>query len=340
MKAIKYPSTSQFRQTVRSLHDRLTFDGIDRDGNVLRKEPITWVYKYLGTVKLHGTNGSIVYLEDGQVIYQSKANVLSLDHDNHGFMARNMHINHDYILSYVKSLCKDMEIPFEYPIEIAGEWAGRGIQKGVAIAEVDPFFAVFRIAVGKDDRTGMKWLSPSVLKNFVSQKDMRVYSILDFGHWEMDIDFSKPEFIINDLVKITEGVEKCCPAGAKFGVEGIGEGVVWSPVDPLLAKDSGLWFKVKGEKHSVTKTKTLVTVDPILLESIEKFVDYSVTENRLLQGRAEVGADIKKVGEFIGWVTKDVMKEEGDVMAQNGLIAKDVGKYIATKSRNWYMQNI
>ncbi len=76
-KAIKYPSTHQFRQVIRTVHDKLTFDGIDEDGNVKRKlvDPSAFLIPYIGTVKIHGTNGSIVFHSEDDVVFQSKERV-------------------------------------------------------------------------------------------------------------------------------------------------------------------------------------------------------------------------------------------------------------------------
>lgn len=117
----------------------------------------------------------------------------------------------------------------------------------------------------------------------------------------------------------------------------VGEGVAWSPTDNELAKNSGLWFKVKGDKHSVSKVKTLAAVDPERLASIQQFVEYAVTENRLQQGIDEIGLDIKNMGAFLSWVNRDIIKEEGDVLAHNGLVMKDVAKFISNKARAWFL---
>lgn len=338
--AIRYPSTNQLRQVIRTMVEKLTFDGIDTDGNIKRKTPENWVVPYFGTVKLHGTNGSIVFYSEDEIVYQSKERVLALGQDNQGFMARMMHIDHARLLDQVRYICETRGVEFAFPIEVAGEWAGRGIQRGVAISDVDPFFAIFRVAVGRDEHNSMKWLPPGFLLGLTMPEEDRVFNVLDFGFWILEIDFSQPDLYVNSLVEVTNKIEERCPAGLKFGVEGVGEGAVWSPMTPEYAKDSGLWFKVKGEKHSVSKVKTLAAVDPERLESIQSFVEYAVTENRLQQGLDEIGKDIKKVGEFIGWVSRDVIKEEGDVLAHNNLVMKDVGKYLSNKARAWYMTKL
>jgi hypothetical protein len=63
-------------------------------------------------------------------------------------------------------------------------------------------------------------------------------------------------------VEITMAVEAECPVGRFFGVlSGVGEGVVWKPVDPLY-NEGRFWFKVKGEKHSVTMIKQRKEIAP------------------------------------------------------------------------------
>lgn len=77
-----------------------------------------------------------------------------------------------------------------------------------------------------------------------------------------------------------------------------------------------------------------------MLRNINEFVEYAVTDNRLKQGIDEVGLDQKKVGAYIGWVNKDINKEEQDVLEANGLVMKDVGKKIADKARNFYINEL
>lgn len=71
-----------------------------------------------------------------------------------------------------------------------------------------------------------------------------------------------------------------------------------------------------------------------------EFVDYACTENRLEQGLGEVGLDQSKVGAFIGWVNKDINKEEGDVLERSNLSMKDVGKMLSAKSRAFYLDKL
>lgn len=340
-KAISYPSTNQFRQTIRTMCDTLTYDGHDENGEIKRKalSPEAYLIPYVGTVKIHGTNASVVFYSEEEVVFQSKERVLSLEQDNSGFMAFMSRKDNKELLEQVKYLCGVNGIEFKFPVEIAGEWAGRGIQKGVAVSEVEPFFSIFRIAVGRDQNGTMNW-QPPTFQYGIGLPDARIYSVLDFGFFRANIPFNEPELIQNDLAALTLQVEAECPAGRFFGVKGMGEGIVWTPQDTLLATISGLWFKVKGDKHSVSKVKTLAEVDPVRLENIKEFVAYAVTDNRLEQGLSEVGLDQTKIGEFIAWVSRDINKEEGDVLEANSLTMKDVAKFISNKSRGWYMKKL
>lgn len=95
---------------------------------------------------------------------------------------------------------------------------------------------------------------------------------------------------------------------------------------------------MKGEKHSSSKVKKLASVDVEKLNSIKDFVDYAVTESRLEQGLGEIGLDMKKMGEFIKWISQDVFKEESDTMKENNLEMKDIGKELSNKARKWYIE--
>lgn len=115
---------------------------------------------------------------------------------------------------------------------------------------------------------------------------------------------------------------------------------MWKPADPQYASNSGYWFKTKGKKHSASKVKTLVATSPEKVNSINEFIEYAATENRLEQGIQEIGLDMKLVGKYIGWVNGDIWKEEADVLATNGLTMKEVGKQISTKARMYYIDKV
>src|SRR5690606_12047119 len=113
-----------------------------------------------------------------------------------------------------------------------------------------------------------------------------------------------PELAQNYLISLTEQGEEECPVAKSFGISGIGEGIVWS----CEYQDSVYRFKVKGEKHSATKVKKLAEVDVEKIQSIDSFVEYACTENRLNQAIEQVFTststepDKKNTGDFIKWI--------------------------------------
>jgi len=102
-------------------------------------------------------------------------------------------------------------------------------------------------------------------------------------------------------------------------------------------------FKVKGERHSSSKVKTLAAVDVEKLNSIKEFVDYAVSESRFNQALENIfpnnePIDVKKMGDVIRWVVNDVIKEEMDTMVENQLEPKEINKYISSKVREMFFK--
>lgn len=323
-----YPSTSQFRQAAKFLAGK-------------EREVVL-----IGTVKIHGTNGSFIQFEpQGKIYKQSKSRLLDPTHDNFGFCNNFDQFDLQPLFDQVIALVGEENV--EYPIEIAGEWAGKNvdngrmIQKGVAVSEVEQFFSIFGVRLGAyEDNCGRKigWLPSESICNIALRKH-RIYNIFDFGSYDILLDTNFPQMISNQLAELTEMVEEECPVGKFFGVKGIGEGIVWKPANNLGVTPES-WFKVKGKKHTVCKVKTLAPVDVEKLNSINEFVEYAVTENRLEQGLQEVGLDQKLIGKFIGWVNQDIHKEEQDTLEANGLTMKEVGRPLSNKARDFYLAKL
>lgn len=338
-----YHSTSQFRDVIRTVTDRTRYLGRDENGQVMYdpvKELPTVQYK--GTVKVHGTNGSLIKFADGRIYRQSKSRILDITHDNSGFFEAMFTVPVEQLFDKVEAIFTEKTgKEVKYPIEIAGEWAGKGIQSGVAVSNVPKFFMIFGVNVGMDnaDEQDYGWQALTDYAT-VELPEARIFNSLRFGFWTVNINFNRPQDIQNTLVELTHQVEAECPVGKALGELGIGEGIVWVPVAQELAKHTGLWFKCKGQKHSVSKVKTVAAIDPQKMASIDEFVDYAVTTNRLEQGAQEVGLDMKKVGEFIGWVNRDIFKEEADVLAASALTMRDVGKPISDVARKFYLSKL
>lgn len=337
MKFEKFNSIEQFRNIVKEVKEKASFVGLDDNNSPIfdSTKPLPTINFY-GSVKLHGTNASIVLDNEGNYYCQSRNRVITPDNDNAGFAEWAHQPNVKGFITEAVSKEYFTSTKAE-KIVIYGEWAGQGIQRNVAISEVERFFSPFECKVIIKDLTIPVKVYGEFL-NKLTNKDLRIFSIDVFGEYHLSIDFNQPELAQQQLVDLVNSVETSCPAGKYFGVEGIGEGLVFRDLS------GDLRFKVKGEKHSVTKIKTLAPVDIEKYEKANQFVEYAVTENRFLQGieylkEHNIEIDVKSTGQFLKWVCSDVAKEEGDLIAET-LDKKVVFKEVQRKARTWFINYI
>lgn len=316
----KFPSIEQFRSVCKQVQATCKYHEID-------KPTIT----FTGSVKIHGTNAGVGYdPETGDIWAQKRSGICTPSKDNMGFAAF-VEMNKDAFISFFKENVDSDNLHY-----IFGEWYGPGIQKGVGVSELSKKrFTIFSFYEDHEDTYTPRSHSPRAFES-----DQIDY-IGNYQMWAMDVDFNSPELFVNDMIKITESVEAECPVALKHGIkEGVGEGIVWTG----MWRGQELKFKVKGEKHSVTKVKKLASVDVEKLASIREFVEYAVTPNRLEQGIAEVFTsnglepDIRKMGDYIRWVNDDVFKEEMDTLKENGLERKDYGRELSDVARRYFME--
>lgn len=337
---ISFPKIGALRNIVKDIDHATHYVGQDDDDNPIydtdRKNP---VLKFKGTVKLHGTNAGVSYNSVDGIWTQSRKNIITTEQDNAGFAAfveDNINVFERFFASVSQYIRDENTI-----VTIFGEWAGNNIQAGMAINGIPKFYAVFavKISYSREERLFLadeEW-------EHIKDHDIRIYNVQEWKSWEIEIDFNNVEGAIPRLLEITDDVEKQCPVGLYFGKEGAGEGVVWVHHSE---KHSTIRFKVKSEKHSSSKPrrKKAASVDPETLNDINEFVEYAVTENRLNQGIETVFTmkgeeiDIKKMGEFLSWVSHDIQDEEMDVLLESALTMKQVGKAISLKARKWFLE--
>lgn len=320
----KYTSISQFRTVNKYVSH------VSKVTNTV-KPKIT----FEGTVKLHGTNTGVKISKDGIITIQSRNNEIDINNDHFGFSKFIEESKEELI----KAFKKDVDVV------IYGEWCGRGIQKKIALSELEKMWVIFDYFILKDDHDEEeeqnKFVNNSFIKgeglhNFNSLNEKNIYSIYQFPVFNIEIDFSNPiqvENKVQDIIELVQNVEDECPVGKHFGVSGIGEGLVFKPVYyPENMNPISLYFKAKGEKHSPTKVKKLVQVDTEELATVMEFIEYAVTENRVQQAIHELGiseeVSIERfTGDVIKWVISDIFKEELDTIATNELDKKMFGKY-------------
>jgi hypothetical protein len=342
-KMIKFPSIDQFRTVVSNINRQYNFVGLDENGEAIYDPSLPKpTLKFKGTVKLHGTNAGVSYNEESGMWAQSRENIITPEHDNAGFAFFAHSHETEFLRLFIDVANKEDIDMHKNTISIYGEWVGKGIQKGVGISNIEKSFFIFGVKITPHTETEEEikdnpayWVNGSYLRN----EDARIYNIEDFQTYEIDIDFNMPQLVQNDLTDLTIAVEEQCPVAKHFGAEGIGEGIVWS----VEFKGVVHRFKVKGEKHSSSKVKTLAAVDVEKLNSITEFIDYVVTESRFNQALENTypnnePIDIKKMGDLIRWVVNDVIKEESDTLAKSGLEPKDVNKYISAKVREMFFK--
>lgn len=355
---VAFPSIGEFRKVIKAVTDGCKFHNLAR-------RP---VLDFVGTTKLHGTNAAVVLHRGGEVYAQSRYNVLSEELDNFGF--------NEFVQSTKREWQRLMEDLLALPeysnadtIVLYGEWAGGNIHPDIAIAGLPYMFALFKL---KTQVAGMVKVDGKEVPGFVSTyhrvTDLKelvrtrihtsenkyfantVFATTQFASWAVTIDFNSPKEVQNILADLTNAVEMKCPAGLFFGREGVGEGIVYhidGDTSGIPFRTDNLMFKVKGQKHSDTNVKTLARVDLEKVKGAREFAEMVATEHRFEKGIDYIkqthgdpaNAVIVKadIGEFIRWVIRDSIKEQGDTMVANALVEKDVMSSIAIMAKTWFL---
>lgn len=348
MRMIKFPSIEQYRNVIKNLREHFSYIGKDDEGKAIFDENMVFpTIKFTGTPKGHGTNAGVTMnVSTGEIWAQSRENILSIEKDNAGFAF--------FVDSHKKSFRQMFEIItdklgiYDGFVTIYGEWAGPGIQKGVGISKIpSKSLFLFDIKITGVDES-VTWVEPDDFTSSIAHGEVptfrdiddSIYLMSDMDFYSIVIDLNNPEVAQNKLIELTEAVELDCPIGKYFGItEGnVGEGIVWR----AKTGNDVIRFKVKGEKHSSSKVKKLASVDIDKVNSINEFVDYVVTENRLNQGIEQVFTtkniqpDITSTGDFVKWVVGDVIKEEMDTLVESGLEPKEVSGAVSKKASLWF----
>jgi hypothetical protein len=330
-KCMKFRSIGQFRDAVKQIKLQESYDGKDEEGNPKYKKVFNYpTVVFRGTVKAHGTNASFrqEYPED-DILFQSRERIIDPLSDNAGF-ASNFWPHRQAIKElFLKIRFAYQKDQLNWPsgrIIVYGEWAGGNIQKSVALAGTPKLFYVFSIKIVTESGNDFVYFPHcSVFSEIFNQPIVKdVQSISVGGEFIVSVDLNSPEIAQNQIVEMVDAVEKCCPITKTHGVEGIGEGIVFVGEAPY----SDIMFKAKGELHSVTKVRTVASVDIERVNSVKELVDMIVTENRMQQifdNATDLGIELSRpgTGSFIKAVMSDCMKEEMDTILENGITTKE-----------------
>lgn len=336
-----------------------SYMGRDENGDAIyNKSPKLPKLKLKGTVKLHGTNASIAKNVEFQWS-QSRERIIVVGDDNAGFAAY-MKANEEKFSEFIKKIAKDNNVDLNiYTINIYGEWAGRGIPGGGAGIRLFPkAFYLFGFKVSKigDPEFHAYWLDHSGY----SIPEINCYNILDFPTFEVEIDVKEPWIGQQKIHDLTMEVERECPVSKQLletlsqeeineYPEGtydllIGEGIVWE----VEYQGEILRFKTKGDKHSPkSKVRLVKSVDIEKIEKTIALMEVILPNWRLEQflistfDLANDGfLDVKLLGKYIQNVMQDTYKEEETMIAESGLIAKDLNAKIGIKARDYFFEKV
>lgn len=344
-KHISFPSIGQFKNVIADINRRYNFVGLDENGNAIydpsRPKP---VLTFKGTIKLHGTNFGVSYNELEGMWAQSRENIITPEKDNAGsafFVETNRGAFQNLFYHIMLKHNLDMK---QNTITIYGEWVGKGIQKSVAISNIDKSMFIFGVKItphpkSEDDKPVAYWVDSSDLRC----PEARIYNIEDYKTYSVEIDFNMPQLAQNKIIEMTLEVEEECPVGKAFGHVGIGEGVVFSHMTP---EGKVYRFKSKGEKHSkASKVTTLKPVDDAKLNKIVDLVNKVCVSWRLDQALTAAcdllnggTIDRKHLGNYIRLVIADIIKEESDTLSEAGLEPKDINSKVSEVARQYFFQ--
>lgn len=338
-KHYSFPSIGQPSQFFRELRERQSYVGKDENGKAIydptkESEPV----RITGTVKTDGSNCSVVLTADGDLYCQSREHLINRVTDVYGFnqfFERNRFFFKERLSRYLSD---------NHAVVLYGEWVGRNNSKKSAMKNVDNVFIVFAIRViekdekleGIDPNTNRKFL-PYRNQHIFHQPNRSIYAVNQFKIWTWIVRPDELHKVNDYLVSVTREVEERCPVADAFGVQGIGEGVVWT----AWCGDKLIHMKVKGDKHSNTKVKVLKENDESV-KKVHQFIEYAVTENRMEQGLEKVNlagyeTTPANLPHFLTWVITDVLKEESDQLEKMGLKEKDFTKAAPAVIRRWWL---
>ena len=173
-----FTDIGQFRQVIRAVKSHSDYCGKDESGTPIYRHTSPYPkLTFNGTIKLHGTNSSIVLYKDGHIEYQSRERVLELGSDNNGFMLAMSNID-------TKKLFEGIQ--FNDYCAIYGEWCGQGINSGCAIHQLPKMWILFGIKIDDVYQDFSKF-------SHLKMEDKRIFNIYQFEHYSMEIDFENPE---------------------------------------------------------------------------------------------------------------------------------------------------
>lgn len=299
--------------------------------------------RYRAKIKQHGTNCAVQVRRDEEgrthVFAQGRTDLLTPEpgHDYKGF-AR-----------WVKDNEAHFGTVLNDDVTIFGEWAGPGVEPGMAISQVGAkMFLVFAVQEGRGEDAALVYEPDAILRLLGPAVSAPGLVVLPWEDDEVVINFGDSESVeaaARAMSTVVLEVEREDPFIKRtLGVSGMGEGLVFYPVNVEAPHEPEsycrLMWKAKGEKHSTVRQRQPVQANPEVAASAGGFADLMITEARLLQGVTTACGetyDPKLTGKFVAWVTNDVQKESTVELAASGLTWSQVQRAVETRAREWYL---
>lgn len=310
-----------------------------------------------GYVKVHGSNFGISLLKDGELQFQSRERVLNLAKDN-------FYNAFNYIFSNVgEDSLKTMLKPFLNDtcesVILYGELFGKGVQGKVGVSNFDTSFMAFslvRVYLGDDNEYYKEHLDINLIP---SMPEKRFYKKTDFKTFQYSLKLDNIQGALDDLMKLTLEVEECCPVA--YAIDPTidiktGEGIVWEGRINTPDFKKNITFKTKGDKHKRGKDKSggpRVKSEKIYTEeqneAIQKFIELTVTEDRLEQGfeyfiNAGISFEMKNMRYYLEWIQNDIHKEHThefvDIVGSTGLDWKPINRNICSIAVERFKQKL
>lgn len=339
-KLISFGSIEQFPQVVKNFS--MNYRYVETvDGTAVYSNAALPTINVEFSEKIHGTQAAVCYNNKDGIWAQSKNNIITIEKDNAGFAYFVENRKEAFIdIINILAIYHDIDLNTN-TMALFGEFAGGNIQKNSALSGVDKTFVIFQhFKVTPINEDPSFWLETKLINNHSEN----IYNINEFQKYNLEIDFENPKFSQNKLIEIVESIEMNSPVGKHFNKENnIAEGIVGT----FMFNGVLFRFKIKGEKHSISKVKTLSPVDDIKeqnkIDCATKITPAWRLEQMFDLANDTINSgvpDIKNIGSFIKMVQQDIIKEELDTLAEFNLEPKDIFSIVSKISSKWYKDNL
>lgn len=353
VKMSSIPNLKEFIQKKTLQHQ---FVGKDEDGNPIYDESKELPsLDVVGTVKLHGTSAGICFdVENNKIVPMSKKNILTIESDNYGFAKwfyeelipsdekyQSLLDTFDTIQFFSTGVGYAIQMANAKYIVLHGEWAGKGIQKGVGISNLEKDFFLFGVKVYSDEENYI-WLPPTLVVQHIKAKRL-FKNIFDYKTYPMKLDLNNPEDFIKSAKEALSEVENECPVATSHiekledGQNKNGEGLVfWTVCDPVKP------FKLKDERFVKLRRNKKKEKTPRVFSKEEIELAESLAPDwRIAQAFQEVYGEnwekqvsMNEFPDILRWVLEDINKEEKITLEESGINLKKVKPLIVEKIKD------